>query len=81
MTTIIRIRLKDGRTISGRADFAKGSPESHELPGSGRQVSGLRRVRHWSRAKTEQILALVRKLEELQDMRELTPRALRAPNR
>ena len=26
MTTILRIHLKDGRTISGRADFAKGSP-------------------------------------------------------
>ncbi len=26
MTTILDIRLKDGQTISGRADFAKGSP-------------------------------------------------------
>ena len=26
MTTILAIRLKDGRTISGRADFGKGSP-------------------------------------------------------
>ena len=26
MTTIIKITLKDGRTISGRADFGKGSP-------------------------------------------------------
>ena len=26
MTTILKITLKDGRTISGRADFGKGSP-------------------------------------------------------
>jgi hypothetical protein len=27
---------------------------------------------HWPRAKTEQIVALVRKIEELKDVRELT---------
>jgi len=26
MTTLIDIKLADGRTISGRADFGKGSP-------------------------------------------------------
>jgi hypothetical protein len=26
MTTILEVHLQDGRTISGRADFAKGSP-------------------------------------------------------
>jgi 2-methylcitrate dehydratase PrpD len=73
MTTIIRVKLKDGRTISGRGEFAKGSPQD---PMSYDEVADKFRdcaaFAHWPRAKTEQIVALVRKLEGLQDVRELT---------
>ena len=46
MTTIIDIDLKDGRTISGRADFGKGSPANpDELRRGRRQVPRERRIR------------------------------------
>jgi 2-methylcitrate dehydratase PrpD len=45
MTSLIKVHLKSGKTIDGRADFAKGHPfESHELRRNRRQVSRLRRV-------------------------------------
>ena len=43
MTTIIDIELTDGRTISGRADFGKGSPvEPDERRRARRQVPRMR---------------------------------------
>ena len=44
MTSLLKIHLKDGRVVSGRAEFAKGSPsESDELRRGRGQISRLRR--------------------------------------
>jgi len=73
MTTIIRIIMKDGRVISGRADFGKGSPSN---PMSYDEVAekfqGCAAFAEWPRAKDSQVVDLVRKLEDISDVRMLT---------
>jgi len=73
MTTIIEIALTDGRQITGRADFGKGSPANpmsyDEVADKFRECAAFSR---WPRSKAEEVVALVRRLEELRDMRELT---------
>jgi len=72
MTTIIDIHLKDGRTISGRADFGKGSPAN---PMSYDEVAdkfrGCAEFARWDMAKAEEVIAIVRELESLGSVREL----------
>jgi len=78
MTTIIDIQLKDGRVISGRADFGKGSPAN---PMSYDEVAdkfrGCAEFARWPKSKTENIVETVRSLESLRSVRALT--ALLAP--
>src|ERR1700693_6047212 len=73
MTTIIKITLKDGRTISGRADFGKGSPSD---PMSYDEVAekfrGCAAFAEWPSSKANQVIDLVRRLEDLSDVRTLT---------
>jgi 2-methylcitrate dehydratase PrpD len=73
MTSIIDIRLKDGRVVRGREDFAKGSPAK---PMSYAEVAAkfedCCRFAKWPEAKSQAIIEAVRKLEELADVRTLT---------
>ena len=73
MTTIIEIALSDGRQITGRADFGKGSPANpmsfDEVADKFRECAAFSRC---PRSKAEGIITLVRGLEELRDVRELT---------
>ena len=73
MTTIIEIALTDGRTISGRADFGKGSPANpmsyEEVADKFRECATFSR---WPREKAERVIAVVRELENLRNVRELT---------
>jgi 2-methylcitrate dehydratase PrpD len=73
MTTILKINLKDGRTISGRADFGKGSPIN---PMSYDEVAdkfrGCAAFAEWPTAKANQAVDMVRKLEDIADVRTLT---------
>jgi 2-methylcitrate dehydratase PrpD len=73
MTTIIEIALKDGRRISGRADFGKGSPANpmsyEEVADKFRECAAFSR---WPRDRAERVIELVRGLEGLRDVRELT---------
>jgi 2-methylcitrate dehydratase PrpD len=73
MTTIIKITLKDGRTISGRADFGKGSPTN---PMSYDEVAekfqGCAAFAEWPSAKATQVIDLVRKFEHISNVRTLT---------
>jgi 2-methylcitrate dehydratase PrpD len=66
MTTIIDITLKDGRKISGRADFGKGSPANpmsyEEVSEKFRETAGFARL---PAAKIEDVIAMVRDLESL----------------
>lgn len=72
MTTIIKIHLKDGRTVSGRADFGKGSPAD---PMSFDEVAdkfrGCAAFAGWPAEKTSSIIGSVRHLEDLADARSL----------
>jgi len=73
MTTVIEIALADGRQITGRADFGKGSPANpmsyDEVADKFRECAAFSR---WPRAKAERVVELVRQLEDLRDVRELT---------
>jgi hypothetical protein len=82
MTTIIEIALKDGRTISGRADFGKGSPANpmsyEEVADKFRECATFSR---WPGEKAERVIESVRRLEDLPDVRELTALLSREPTR
>jgi 2-methylcitrate dehydratase PrpD len=73
MTTIIDIHMKDGRTISGRADFAKGSPANpmsfDEVAAKFTDCAGAAK---WPEEKAKAIIGAVKMLEDLKDVRELT---------
>ena len=73
MTTIIDINLRDGRTISGRADFGKGSPAN---PMSYDEVAdkfrGCAEFAEWSDNRAEDVIDMVRELEDVASVRELT---------
>jgi 2-methylcitrate dehydratase PrpD len=73
MTTIIEIALKDGRVIRGQADFGKGSPAN---PMSYDEVAGKFRecaeYAGWDKKKADTVVELVRGLEKVKDMREVT---------
>ena len=73
MTTIIDIHLRDGRTVSGRADFGKGSPAN---PMSYDDVAdkfrGCAAFANWDTERAEQIVEMVRGLESLDAVRDLT---------
>lgn len=73
MTTILEIVLKDGRTITGRADFGKGSPANpmsyDEVADKFRECAAYSR---WPGKKAEQVVELVRHLDRVKDVRELT---------
>lgn len=73
MTTILKITLRDGRVISGRADFGKGSPIN---PMSYDEVAdkflGCAAFAEWSTSKAKQVIASVSRLEAVSDVRTLT---------
>jgi 2-methylcitrate dehydratase PrpD len=72
MTSIIKIHLKNGRIVTGRMDFAKGSPAN---PMSYEEVAekflGCAEFAHWPSAKAKQVVELVRVLESEPDMHRL----------
>jgi len=73
MTTILKITLKDGRTISGRADFGKGSPTNPMTYDEvAEKFRGGAAFAEWPSAKANQVVELVRKLEDIPDLRTLT---------
>jgi 2-methylcitrate dehydratase PrpD len=81
MTTIIEIELTDGRKISGRADFGKGSPAN---PMSDTELADkFRECAAWGKlpkANAEKVIELVFGLEKVTSIRELM-RLLAAPAR
>jgi 2-methylcitrate dehydratase PrpD len=74
MTTIIDIHLRDGRTISGRADFGKGSPANPmSYDEAADKFRGCAEFARWDQAKTEDIISVVREIETIESARVLTP--------
>jgi 2-methylcitrate dehydratase PrpD len=73
MTTILKITLKDGRTISGRADFAKGSPaDPMSFDEVAEKFLGCAAFAEWPKSKADGVIKMVSKLEDLSDIRQLT---------
>jgi 2-methylcitrate dehydratase PrpD len=73
MTTYIDIELKDGRRISGSADFGKGSPAQ---PMSYEEVAAKFRecaeFAGWNMARAEEVVELVAELERVKQVGRLT---------
>ena len=73
MTTILKIHLKDGRVIGGRADFGKGSPA---IPMSFADVTAkfldCAGFAKWPAAKAKSVVEAVRAMEKIPDVRQLT---------
>jgi hypothetical protein len=73
MTTILKIHLKDGRVITGRADFGKGSPA---IPMSFEDVTekflDCATFAKWPLAKAKSVVEMTRGIENIPDMRHLT---------
>jgi 2-methylcitrate dehydratase PrpD len=72
MTSIVKIHLKDGKVISGRAEFAKGSPAN---PMSYDEVAdkfrGCAEFAKWPAQKAEGMIAAVKTLEKMGDVSRL----------
>ncbi len=72
MTTLIDIHLKDGRKISGRADFGKGSPANpmsyDEVAEKFRETAGFGKL---GKQSIEDVIAMVRDLESLNSIERL----------
>src|SRR6266403_175438 len=73
MTSLLKINLKDGRVIAGRADFGKGSPANPmTFEETSAKFRGCADFAQWPVARANKIVELVRHLEDLDDMRTLT---------
>jgi 2-methylcitrate dehydratase PrpD len=74
MTSILKITLKDGKVITGRAAFGKGSPANPmSFDEAATKFYGCTEYADWPRDKTEKIVAFVRTLETATDMSVLSP--------
>ena len=73
MTSVIRIHLKDGRVLSGKADMAKGSPSNpmsyEEAADKFRECADFA---HWPKGKAAAIIEAVKAIEKAPDMTKLT---------
>jgi 2-methylcitrate dehydratase PrpD len=74
MTSILRIHLKNGEVISGRAEFGKGSPaDPMSFEEEAVKFRGCAEYAEWPKAKTENIITFVKNLENAPDLKELAP--------
>ena len=72
MTSILKVHLKDGNALAGRAEFAKGSPSN---PMSYEEVAdkfrGCAEFAKWPAQKAEGMIAAVKALENMGDVSRL----------
>jgi 2-methylcitrate dehydratase PrpD len=74
MTSLLKIELKDGRVITGRADFGKGSPANPmTFEEAATKFRGCADYLNWPRVKTEKIVAFVKALDSAPDVGALSP--------
>jgi 2-methylcitrate dehydratase PrpD len=74
MTSILKIHLKDGSVVSGRADFAKGSPANPmSFDEAATKFRGCAEFAEWPKEKAEKIITSVKTLETLPAMSQLSP--------
>ena len=74
MTSIIKITLKSGKTISGRANFGKGSPaDPMTFEEAAVKFRGCAEYAEWPKSKTDALIAFVARLETAPVIGGLTP--------
>jgi 2-methylcitrate dehydratase PrpD len=74
MTSLLRIHLKDGRTISGRAEFAKGSPSNPmSFDETAVKFRGCAEFAEWPKDKTEKLINYVKALDSARDVSTIWP--------
>ncbi len=74
MTSMLKIHLKDGRVITGRADFAKGSPaDPMTFEEAATKFRGCADYAEWPKTKADKIIAFVRGLDSAPDVSALSP--------
>ncbi len=74
MTSLLKIHLKDGRVITGRAEFGKGSPANPmTFEEAAAKFRGCAEFAEWPKAKTEKIIAFLKSLDAAPDASALTP--------
>lgn len=74
MTSLLKIHLKDGRLITGRADFAKGSPVNPmSFDEAATKFRGCAEFAQWHKEKTEKLITYVRALDSVRDVSTLSP--------
>src|SRR6266481_547251 len=74
MTSLLKIHLTNGKTISGNADFGKGSPaDPMTFEEAATKFRGCAEFAEWPRSKTEKIIATVRNFESVSDTAALFP--------
>ena len=79
MTTIVEIRLKDGRTVSGRADVAKGNPANPmSFAEEAAKFMDCAAYARWPIEKARSIVDMVASIEKVGDVRALTALCVRA---
>ena len=74
MTSILKIHLKDGKVITGRADFAKGSPaDPMTFEEAATKFRGCADYAEWPKSKAEKTIAFVRTLDSAPNVSGLLP--------
>jgi len=72
MTSLLKITMKDGKTYSARAEFAKGSPSNPmSYDEASDKFRGCAEFAKWPRAKADAVIATVKSLETLSDVNKL----------
>jgi 2-methylcitrate dehydratase PrpD len=73
VTTLMEVKLKNGKKLEGRIDYGKGSRAN---PMSDAEVAHKFRdcaaFANWPKAKTDAVIEAVNKLERLEDINEMT---------
>jgi 2-methylcitrate dehydratase PrpD len=73
MTSILRVTLKSGKVITGRANFGKGSPaDPMSFAEAAVKFRGCAEYAQWPKAKTEALIAFVQSMESAPDISKLT---------
>jgi 2-methylcitrate dehydratase PrpD len=73
MTSLLRVTLTNGKVITGRASFGKGSPANPmTFEEAALKFRGCAEYAQWPKAKTEAVIAFVRSMETAPDISRLT---------
>ena len=73
MTSLLKIHLKNGQVLSGRAEFAKGHPANPmSFEEEADKFRGCAEFAKWPAVKAESVIEAVKNLEALTDVSKLS---------